>query len=97
MGNAVTTPARDRGHRNSNERGSAANRRSRKQFLLNKFGDGIWAKCWECGTLLTIHTIFVDRIKPAHQGGTYRRDNIRPHCRKCSCRQGALMKQAVAQ
>lgn len=34
-------------------------------------------------------TLRVDRIVPGELGGTYRRNNIRPHCCTCSCRQGA--------
>lgn len=85
---------RNRGHRNTNERGGSADRRRRRQFLLNKFGDGTEAQCSEhgCTTMLTIDTIFCDRIVPAHQGGTYKRDNIRPHCKYHSCRQGALIR-----
>lgn len=80
---------RDRGHRNTNERGNAKQRRARKQWLLNTFGDGESAPCFECGTAVTFDTIFVDRIIPHEEGGTYRRDNIRPHCASCSCKQGA--------
>ncbi|MBB5167116.1 hypothetical protein [Mycobacterium sp. AZCC_0083] len=85
---------RDRGHRNSNERGSSAQRRARKQFLLDKFGDGETAPCSEegCGAVLTLTTMFCDRIIPAHKGGTYARNNIQPHCQYHSCRQGALMR-----
>jgi hypothetical protein len=81
---------RDRGHRNSNERGSSENRRKRKQWLLDTFGDGITAPCSEpdCDTMVTFLTIFVDRIIPAHLGGTYRRGNIQPHCQYHSCLQG---------
>lgn len=92
---------RDRGHRNSNERGSAARRRERKLWLLATHGREItfglydviitaWvAQCWQCSTLVTYGTMIVDRIIPREDGGTYRRDNIRIHCRRCSCRQGA--------
>ncbi|ATN94049.1 HNH endonuclease [Mycobacterium phage Kumao] len=83
---------RNRGHRNTNERGGSKQRRARKQWLLDTFGDGTQAPCSDCGELVDFHTIFVDRIIPAHLGGTYRRDNIRPHCRTCSCRQGQRMR-----
>lgn len=83
-----------KGHSNTNERGSSAQRRIRKQWLLDKFGDGTVAPCWEdgCDTEVDFETIYVDRITPAHEGGTYRRDNIRVHCQYHSCRQGALMR-----
>lgn len=34
-------------------------------------------------------TMIVDRINPGEFGGRYTRDNIRPHCSPCSCRQGS--------
>lgn len=85
---------RDRGHRNSNERGGSADRRRRRQWLLNVFGDGTFAPCHEgeCDTLVDLDTLHVDRILPAHQGGTYRRDNIRPHCPYHSRLQGARIR-----
>jgi 5-methylcytosine-specific restriction endonuclease McrA len=75
---------------NGNARGSSYARRARKLFLLNKFGDGIKAPCWECGAEVDYTTIVVDRITPAHKGGTYRRANIRVHCHYCSNKEGAL-------
>lgn len=45
-------------------------------------------RCWECGTLLTAKTVVADRIIPGSEGGTYRRDNLRPHCKSCSEQQG---------
>lgn len=75
--------------RNGGEkRGNAGNRRARKHWLLSYFGTGTVCQCWECSTLLTIETIHVDRIQP---GGSYRRDNIRPHCPTCSHKQGYRM------
>ena len=41
-------------------------------------------RCYRCGTLLSVDTVTVDRIKPGIEGGTYRRDNIRPACAKCN-------------
>jgi hypothetical protein len=40
-------------------------------------------RCYRCGALLTVATVSADRIKPGCQGGTYRRDNIRPACAGC--------------
>lgn len=37
-------------------------------------------RCYRCGKLLTEETVTADRIKPGCQGGTYRRENIRPAC-----------------
>lgn len=81
------------GRSNSNERGSAANRRARRAWLLSAVsgfgGDGEKVACWECGTMVDTRTLIVDRIVPGELGGRYTRDNIRPHCPTCSCRQGA--------
>ena len=53
------------------KRGSAANRRARKQWLLSPEsgwgGDGEKVQCWnyaECGTYLSFYTMEVDRIIP---------------------------------
>lgn len=48
-------------------------------------------RCYRCGTLLVFETLTVDRIKPGCQGGTYRRDNIRPSCMDCAMKTGGRM------
>lgn len=45
-------------------------------------------RCYRCGSLLTVETVTVDRIKPGCRGGTYRRDNIRPACGMCNSSTG---------
>lgn len=45
-------------------------------------------RCYRCGVLLTEPTVTVDRIKPGCQGGTYRRENIRPACADCNSETG---------
>ncbi len=45
-------------------------------------------RCFRCGFLLTVDTVTVDRIKPGCQGGTYRRNNIRPACGPCNTETG---------
>lgn len=75
--------ATTRGTSNSNDRGSAAARRVRKQWLLNVFGNGEYAYCCfeGCTEALTFDTITVDRYPVAGiDGGTYKRGNIRPMC-----------------
>lgn len=72
-----------RGTTNTNSRGSAAQRRVRKTWLLAEFGDGEKAPCSfdGCAEVLTFDTITVDRFPVAGvDGGTYRRGNIRPAC-----------------
>lgn len=71
-----------------NQRGNSADRRRRREWMLNHFGNGRTANCWECGRKVNFHTMVVDRIKPGKHGGTYRRNNIRPQCSPCSNRQG---------
>jgi 5-methylcytosine-specific restriction endonuclease McrA len=77
----VTKP---RGTSNTNARGSSTARRRRKQFLLDKYGDGTTTTCYRCPAALNFETITVDRIIPGCEGGTYRRDNIRPACAPCN-------------
>jgi 5-methylcytosine-specific restriction endonuclease McrA len=45
-------------------------------------------RCYRCGTLLTAEDVTVDRIVPGCQGGTYRRNNIRPACAGCNSSTG---------
>lgn len=63
------------------KRGSAADRRARKRWLLATFGDGTRCRCVHCGGWLSYETVEADRIVP---GGSYRRDNIQPACRDCN-------------
>lgn len=82
-----------RGTSNSNSRGNAASRRVRKQWLLDTFGDGESAECsFGCGVRVDFTTITVDRYPiPGIEGGTYKRDNIRPACMKCNASDGAAL------
>lgn len=82
---------------NGNQRGSAAERRRRRQWLLDVFGDGVTVMCHlevsdYCLMDLDIHTVTVDRVVPACEGGRYVRGNIQPACRPCSDRQGGLLR-----
>lgn len=84
-----------RGTSNTNDRGSVADRRARKWFLLRKFespmfGAG-WTHCYRCLALLCYDNLTVDRILPGCQGGTYRRDNIRPCCGFCNSSTGSAL------
>jgi hypothetical protein len=80
----LTTPTR-RGTSNSNDRGSAEDRRRRKQFLLDTWGDGFTTRCEFCRCPLTWDTLTVDRFPiPGRLGGRYTRDNIRPACGACN-------------
>jgi len=50
-------------------------------------------RCYRCGVLLTVDTVTVDRIRPGCQGGTYRRENIRPACGTCNSSTGATVRR----
>lgn len=71
-----------------NQRGNSDDRRRRRQWLLDKYGNGRVARCWECNARVDMQTMIVDRIVPGKHGGTYRRNNIRPQCWVCSNKQG---------
>ena len=63
------------------KRGSSYARRARKVWMLATFGDGITAPCAHCARPLTYSQLEADRIVP---GGSYRRDNVQPGCRRCN-------------
>jgi hypothetical protein len=75
-----------RGTTNRNARGGAPERRKRKQWLLNVYGDGKTALCsYACGRRVCLKTLSVDRYPvPGCDGGSYRRGNIRPACLPCN-------------
>lgn len=81
-----------RGTSNSNDRGSAQDRRRRKQWLLDTHGDGERVACWYCEALLTLLTLSVDRIVPGCQGGRYIRSNIRAACLSCNSGHGGALR-----
>lgn len=92
----MATSKEKRGRSNGNAAGSAKDRRARRQWLLDEFGDGERALCAVCEQVwVDFKSLFVGRIVPGHKGGTYRRGNIRPECRGCSCTEGALLAHAV--
>lgn len=76
-------------------RGSAEDRRRRKQYLLDVYGDGSTVKCWLCGLMLTYATLTVDRVVPGAYGGRYIRKNIRPACGPCNSRDGNEIKKQL--
>jgi hypothetical protein len=90
-----------RGTTNRNARGSAAERRKRKQWLLDEFGNGQSAPCairrrGVCQGRVTFETVWVDRWPVAgHEGGGYTRDNIRPSCGPCNMADGGVMGQEI--
>lgn len=81
-----------RGSSNGNSRGGSVDRARRRQYLVDTFGDGTHVSCAlaldGCSGVLTVDTVTVDRIVPGCEGGTYRRDNIRPACSTCNSKHG---------
>lgn len=84
------------------KRGSAANRRARRAWLLSPVsgfgGDGKTVPCFHCGEPLGALAFEVDRFPVCgHMGGSYRRDNVVPSCRFCNtnrcdtCKGGAAV------
>lgn len=84
-----------RGASNTNDRGSASERRKRKCWMLSWFGDGICCLCYSCGEVLLYSTLQADRIIPGVFGGTYARGNIRPSCSDCNIRSGNAVKALI--
>lgn len=80
-----------RGTSNANDRGNTEDRRRRKRYLLDTYGDGETVQCSFCPAVLDFAALTVDRITPACKGGAYRRDNIRPACGPCNSRLGGAM------
>lgn len=83
---AIDRPAYRRS--GGDQRGNATDRRRRKLWLVDTFGDGAFVACRYCWTTLEYSSLTVDRIVPGHQGGRYIRSNIQPSCSPCAVRQG---------
>lgn len=85
---------------NGNSTGSSYARRRRKLWLLSPDagfgGDGKWVRCHlrcspKCLVWVTFATLWVDRIKPGCEGGTYARGNIQPSCGWCNMAHGSRL------
>jgi hypothetical protein len=63
------------------------------EVVIGTEGSEPACRCYRCGVLLTVDTVTVDRIRPGCQGGTYRRDNIRPACGRCNSQTGATTRR----
>lgn len=69
------------------QRGSSADRRARRSWLVSTFGDGKKCKCVHCGKTVFPERepkVEADRIVPGSKGGTYARPNLQPSCRRCN-------------
>lgn len=64
--------------------------------MLETFGDGTTCPCaFEgCDEILTFETVTADRWPiSGREGGTYRRENIRPACGPCNSSDGQRVKE----
>lgn len=82
--NAIVKGKVRRGTSNKNVTGSSADRRARRQWLLDVFGDGVTCPCYRCEESLTLETLTVDRRRAGMDGGGYERGNIHPACATCN-------------
>lgn len=87
---------KQRGTTNRNARGGSPARRARRLWLCSAEagfgGDGEKVPCAFCGAILTTETVTADRYPiPGADGGTYRRDNIRPACLPCNMSDGGKL------
>lgn len=82
-----------RGTSNRNVRGNSADRAARRRYLVRAYESDVpgHCRCYRCGGLLTEDTVTVDRIVPGCEGGTYRRENIRPACSDCNQETGSAL------
>jgi hypothetical protein len=83
-----------RGTTNKYHSGNATDRRVRKQWLLEQFGDGQLVACYlqislNCALVLDEQTLTVDRVLPGMNGGRYVRGTILPACGPCTSMEGA--------
>lgn len=69
-------------------RGSNADRRARKLWLLAAYGDGALTTCYRCNVPLLFDDVTSDRIDPGAYGGRYVRTNLRPACQPCQTETG---------
>lgn len=95
----MSGPNHPRGTTNQDQRGSSYERRVRRQWLLDTYGDGETAPCMiefdeRCLGEVDMVTMTVDRHPiPGIDGGTYVRDNIRPACGSCNSRSGIALRE----
>lgn len=95
----MSGPNHPRGTTNRNQRGSSEQRRARRAWLLEEFGDGETAPCaiqfdGRCLGTVDKVTMTVDRHPvPGVDGGTYDYDNIRPACGPCNSRSGTALRE----
>ena len=91
------TPSARRWRPGGDDRGNAHDRRRRKAWLLEAFGDGTLVACRHCWTSCDYAEVTADRIVPGHAGGRYIRSNLRPSCLRCAHSQGGTARWDLAE
>lgn len=98
LGRAITQLGKHapRGASNANDRGNTEARRKRKQALLERDGNGEFALCATCPTIVDYESATVDRYPLAGaDGGKYGPptdlSNVRLQCDRCAPKQGGHM------
>jgi hypothetical protein len=89
----MSRPADRRSRSNRNDRGSSYSRRRRREWLVERFGDGVHVACFlqrspHCLYVLDVDNVSADRLRLGVDGGSYKRSNIQPACLPCQCHQG---------
>jgi hypothetical protein len=90
-----------RGTSNGNDSGNSRDRRRRRAWLLSAHRDPETGQvpCLaelhhpDCPGFVDEHTLTVGRIRAGVDGGTYRRDNIRPEFGLCNSRHGGGLRR----
>lgn len=104
---SLTTAVTRRGTSNGNDRGSTTARRARRAWMMQTYASDVpgYARCFRCGILLYnpddapqfaeylhwVRPLTIDRIIPGCNGGSYRRNNIRPACGTCNSETGGKL------
>lgn len=96
----------ERGTTNGNARGSSYERRRRRAWIMEAWASDLpgFVRCYRCGGFLFnpdappaavagTYPLTIDRIIPGCQGGTYRRNNIRPACGTCNSETGGATRR----
>jgi hypothetical protein len=85
-----------RGTVHANQRGNAADRRARRDWLVREYGNDGITLCWRCDVPTLPDEITIDRYPvPGCDGGRYVRGNIRPACALCNSEAGGRTRSTV--
>lgn len=69
----------------TDKRSGSQKRLALRQWMLDRFGNGLWVYCCGCEKMLTNQNMTIDRYPvPGKFGGRYTRNNVRPMCDQCN-------------